>query len=38
LEDCFSGFLPKPDVYIDDQAFDEWRDCRHLHPAQVDNR
>ena len=38
LEECFSGFLPKPDAYIDDQAFGEWRDCRHLHPSQVDNR
>jgi hydroxymethylpyrimidine pyrophosphatase-like HAD family hydrolase len=37
IEDCFSGFLPKPDIYIDDQSFDAWRDCRHVHPSQVDN-
>ena len=37
IKDCFSGFLPKPDTYIDDQSFDAWRDCRHVHPSQVDN-
>ena len=37
IEDCFSGFLPKPDTYIDDQSFDAWRDCKHVHPSQVDN-
>ncbi len=38
IEDCFSSFLPKPDIYIDDQSIDAWRDCRYVHPAQVDNR
>ncbi len=30
---CFAGFLPKPDVYIDDQAVHEWRYCRHVLPG-----
>ena len=33
LCDCFVDFLPKPDVYIDDQTVQEWRDCRHVLPA-----
>ncbi len=37
LDDCFVGFLPKPQVYIDDQAVSEWRYCRHVHPSQVDS-
>lgn len=37
IADCFAGFLPKPTLYVDDQPVAEWRDCRHLHPAQVEN-
>ncbi len=33
IGDCFDGFLPKPDTYIDDQAVSEWRYCRHVLPA-----
>jgi len=33
IEECFLGFLPKPDVYIDDQSVDEWRYCQHLLPG-----
>lgn len=33
LQDCFAGFLPKPDVYVDDQSIDDWRDCRHVLPG-----
>ena len=33
VEECFLGFLPKPDVYIDDQSVDEWRYCQHLLPG-----
>lgn len=35
LVDCFSGFLPKPTVYIDDQPLAEWRFCRHFYPMQA---
>ena len=30
---CFADFLPKPDVYIDDQTVEEWRYCRHVLPG-----
>lgn len=33
IVDCFSAFLAKPDVYIDDQSVDEWRYCRHVLPG-----
>lgn len=37
LENCFSGFLPKPNRYIDDQPVHEWKFCRHIYPLQADN-
>jgi phosphoserine phosphatase len=33
ITDLFQSFLPKPDVYIDDQSFEEWRYCRHVFPG-----
>lgn len=33
ITDLFQSFLPKPDVYIDDQAFQEWRYCQHVLPG-----
>ena len=33
IEACFAAFLPKPDVYLDDQAVQDWRDCRHVLPG-----
>jgi phosphoserine phosphatase len=33
LEHCFSAFLPKPDIYIDDQAVSDWRFCEHVLPG-----
>ncbi|MBV8399556.1 MAG: hypothetical protein JOZ17_12565 [Acetobacteraceae bacterium] len=35
IVECCSGFLAKPDLYIDDQAVAEWRYCRHVYPSQV---
>ncbi|MFM7331336.1 MAG: DUF705 domain-containing protein [Brachymonas sp.] len=35
IEDQFIGFLPKPNVYIDDQPLHEWRLCRHFYPSQA---
>ena len=32
IESLFSAFLPKPDVYIDDQPVHEWRTCHHILP------
>ena len=34
ITDCFSGFLPKPTTYIDDQTVQDWRDCKHYYPMQ----
>jgi hypothetical protein len=35
IEACFAGFLPKPNVLIDDQAPDAWRRLVHVHPAEA---
>ena len=32
IADCFTGFLPKPDVLLDDQNVSEWRRLRQVHP------
>jgi len=37
IADCFAGFLPKPNLYIDDQPVHEWKSCKHLYPSQVGN-
>jgi hypothetical protein len=37
IDDCFVNFLPKPNVYIDDQPVHEWKSCKHLYPSQVEN-
>ena len=36
VADCFVNFLPKPHVFVDDQAPEEWRRCLVVHPAQCD--
>lgn len=33
VEACFVAFLPKPEVYIDDQSFEDWRYCKHVLPG-----
>ena len=37
IEDCFSAFLCKPHVLIDDQALADWSCLVHLYPAQAGN-
>ena len=32
LLDCFVGFLPKPNVLVDDQEVRDWRSCITIHP------
>jgi len=32
IGDCFTAFLPKPNVIIDDQPFQEWRNLTHIFP------
>jgi hypothetical protein len=38
ISDCFTGYLPKPQLIIDDELVQDWRYCRQVHPSQVDNR
>ena len=33
ITECFSSFLPKPNLIIDDQAVADWRTCRHEYPG-----
>ena len=33
IADCFTAFLPKPHVLIDDQQVTAWRRLRHVHPT-----
>ena len=32
IESCFVGFLPKPEIAIDDMAFSQWRNLLEVHP------
>jgi hypothetical protein len=32
IAECFAGFLPKPNLIIDDQSIVDWRDCKHEYP------
>ena len=32
IEHCFAGFLPKPNLILDDQTVAEWRYCSYEHP------
>ena len=32
IEDCFVGFLPKPNVAIDDLSFNQWSTLVQVHP------
>jgi len=33
IETCFRGFLPKPQVIIDDQSVADWRDLLEIQPS-----
>jgi hypothetical protein len=33
IEACVTQYLPKPTVYIDDQAVHDWRECKHVLPG-----
>lgn len=34
ISDLFEGFLPKPNVILDDQPMSEWRGLQHEYPNQ----
>ncbi len=37
IEGLFEAYLPKPTVYVDDQAVPSWRFCRHVYPLQIED-
>ena len=37
LEDCFAGYLPKPEAMIHDQPVPAWRSLRHVYPLQANS-
>jgi len=38
IAEYFSGFLPKPNVFIDDQSPESWRRSVHVHPLSIADR
>lgn len=38
IDYCFSGFLPKPEVAIDDMEFNSWRNLLQIHPNECDGQ
>ncbi|MEF2277872.1 DUF705 domain-containing protein [Deinococcus sp. YIM 134068] len=38
LEDCFTAFLPKPQVLLDDQHVSTWRRLVQVHPSNCDTQ
>ncbi|PUB79806.1 MAG: hypothetical protein DBO99_03080 [gamma proteobacterium symbiont of Ctena orbiculata] len=38
IDDCFEGFLPKPEVSIDDLSFFKWRNLLEVHPNECDGK
>jgi len=38
IEDCFTGFLPKPNVLIDDQEMSLWKRFVTVHPMEIEGR
>jgi len=37
IEQCFVGFLPKPEVVLDDMQFSKWRNLLEVHPNECPN-
>ena len=35
IVECFVGFLPKPQVMIDDMSFSQWRNLLQIHPNEA---
>jgi len=38
VADCFTAFLPKPNVFIDDQSATEWPRSISVHPSSCAGR
>lgn len=37
MEHCFTGFLPKPELAIDDMQFNQWRNLFQVHPNECNS-
>jgi hypothetical protein len=37
IDDCSVGYLPKPNVIIDDQPVAQWRGTTHVYPLQTES-
>lgn len=38
IAECFTAFLPKPDVLLDDQQVSEWRRLVQMHPGECNGQ
>ena len=38
IGDCFRGYIPKPQVMIDDQKVSDWRRLIQVHPNGCDGQ
>ena len=38
IESCFVGFLPKPNILIDDQAIADWKRFATVHPLNASGK
>ena len=38
IESCFVGFLPKPNILIDDQAISDWKRFATVHPLNASGK
>jgi cation transport ATPase len=36
IAECFAGFLPKPELLVDDMPPQSWRGFRILHPSEIE--
>ena len=37
IANCFVYFLPKPNVLLDDQNINDWRNLKQIHPNECEN-
>ncbi|MBC7883244.1 MAG: hypothetical protein H7Y37_18295 [Anaerolineae bacterium] len=38
IAECFTGFLPKPNIVLDDQPISTWRNLKHFYPLGCQSR
>jgi len=38
ISECFAGYLPKPNVFLDDQSPETWTRTIHVHPLSVSGK